>query len=137
MVKTFLSTLWGDLLLSFPISVFINIRKRKLWFVERQINFILDFLNNPNCELVHFYGYLAQNPLQREWSNFPFANWNGISQGLPLQLLQLIKVHFLPHLVSFMWEQKFEKKEFQKKSYTTPKWGAFHLQTTISKRELP
>ena len=26
---------------------------------------------------------------------------------------------------------------FQKKYYTTPQWGAFHLQTTISKWELP
>ena len=22
--------------------------------------------------------HIAQNPLQREWGNFPFANWNGI-----------------------------------------------------------
>ena len=29
------------------------------------------------------------------------------------------------------------KEIFQKKSYTTPLWGEFHLQTTISKRELP
>ena len=28
---------------------------------------------------------IAQNALQREWGNFPFANWNGIFWGLPLQ----------------------------------------------------
>ena len=56
----------------------------------------------------------AQNALQQEWGNFPFANWNGICWGLPLQLVQLIKIHFLPHLESFMWERKFEKKFFKK-----------------------
>ena len=59
--------------------------------------------------------FIAQNALQREWGNFPFANWNGICWGLPLQLVQLIKIHFLPHLESFMLERKFEKK-FLKKS---------------------
>ena len=62
----------------------------------------------------------AQNALQREWGNFPFANWNGICWGLPLQLVQLIKIHFLPHLESFMWERKFEKKFFKKSHIQTP-----------------
>ena len=52
---------------------------------------------------------LAQNALQPEWGNFPFAIWNGICWGLPLQLVNLIKVHFLPHLESFILERKFEK----------------------------
>ena len=134
----------------------------------------------------------AQNALQREWGNFPFENWIGIYWGLQLQLAQLIKIYFLPHLESFIWERKFEKKrnfkkypiqppngvlpicklkwdflrtsvtaciihknifsapfgifymrteiwkkKFQKISYTTPQWGASHLQTPVSKWELP
>ena len=63
---------------------------------------------------------IAQNALQWEWGNFPFANWNGICWGLPLQLVQLIKIHFLPHLESFMWERKFEKKFFKKSHIQTP-----------------
>ena len=62
----------------------------------------------------------AQNALQQEWGNFPFANWNGICWGLPLQLVQLIKIHFLPHLESFMWERKFEKEFFKKSPIQTP-----------------
>ena len=62
----------------------------------------------------------AQNALQWEWGNFPFANWNGICWGLPLQLEQLIKLLFLPHLESFMWEQKFEKKFFKKDPIQPP-----------------
>ena len=62
----------------------------------------------------------AHNALQWEWGNFPFANWNGICWGLPLQLVQLIKIHFLPHLESFMWERKFEKKFFKKSHIQTP-----------------
>ena len=62
----------------------------------------------------------AQNALQREWGNFPFANWNGICWGLPLQLVQLMKIHFLPHLESFMWERKFEKKFFKKSPIQPP-----------------
>ena len=64
--------------------------------------------------------YTAQNALQQEWGNFPFANWNGICWGLLLQLVQLIEIHFLPHLESFMWEQKFEKKFFKKSHIQTP-----------------
>ena len=63
---------------------------------------------------------LAQNALQPEWGNFPFAIWNGIYSGLPLQLVRLIKIHFLPHLESFMWEQKFEKNFFKKSHIQTP-----------------
>ena len=62
----------------------------------------------------------AQNALQWEWGNFPFANWNGICWGLLLQLVQLIKIHFLPHLESFIWERKFEKKFFKKSHIQTP-----------------
>ena len=62
----------------------------------------------------------AQNALQQEWGNFPFANWNGICWGLLLQLVQLIKIHFLPHLESFIWERKFEKKFFKKSHTQTP-----------------
>ena len=61
----------------------------------------------------------AQNALQREWGNFPFANWNGIFWGLPLQLIQLIKIHFLPHFESFMWERNFEKIFFKKSHIQT------------------
>ena len=64
--------------------------------------------------------YRAHNPLQREWGNFPFANWNGICWGLPLQLVQLIKIHFLPHLESFMLEPKFERKFFKKSLIQQP-----------------
>ena len=71
-------------------------------------------------------GDTAQNPLQRKWGNFPFANWNGNCWGLPLQLVQLIKIHFLPHLESFMWERKFEKKFF-KKSLIQPPNGVFFI----------
>ena len=60
---------------------------------------------------------LAQNALQREWGNFPFANSNGICWGLLLKLVQLIKIHFLPHLESFMWEWKFKKNFFKKIIY--------------------
>ena len=63
---------------------------------------------------------MAQNALQREWGNFPFANWNGICWGLLLQLVQLIKIHFLPHLDSFIWEQKFEKNFFKKSPIQPP-----------------
>ena len=63
---------------------------------------------------------IAQDALQREWGNFPFANWNGICWGLLLQLVQLIEIHFLPHLESFMWERKFEKKFFKKSHIQTP-----------------
>ena len=63
---------------------------------------------------------IAQSPLQREWGNFLFANWNGIFWGLPLQLVQLITIHFLSHLKSFMWERKFEKKFFKKSHIQTP-----------------
>ena len=63
---------------------------------------------------------IAQNALQREWGNSPFANWNGTCWGLPLKLVQLIKINFLPHLESFMWEQKFEKKFFKKSHIQTP-----------------
>ena len=63
---------------------------------------------------------IAHNALQRQWGNFPFANWNGICWGHPLQLVQLMKIHFLPHLESFMWERKFEKKFFKKSYIQTP-----------------
>ena len=66
----------------------------------------------------------AQNALQRKWGNFPFVNWNRICWGLPLQLVQLIKIHSLPHLESFMWKRKYEKKFF-KKSFIQPPHGVF------------
>ena len=72
---------------------------------------------------IGFFTFLpvyAKNALQREWGNFPFANWNGICWGLPLQLVQLIKIHLLHHLESFMWERKFEKKIFKKSHVQTP-----------------
>ena len=62
----------------------------------------------------------AQNALQQEWGNFPFANLNGICWGLPLQLVQLIRIHFLPHLESFMWERKFKKNIFKKSPIQPP-----------------
>ena len=36
----------------------------------------------------------------------------------------------------FYVRTEIQKGIFQKKSNTTPQWGAFHLQTTISKWEL-
>ena len=57
--------------------------------------------------------YIAQNPLQWEWGFASFANGschNGICWGHLLELAQFIEIHFLPHLESFMWEQKFVKK---------------------------
>ena len=63
--------------------------------------------------------HMAQNALQREWGNFPFANWNGICWGLLLQLVQLKKVHFCPigifHVRTEIW-----KESFHEKSYTNP-----------------
>ena len=44
----------------------------------------------------------------------------------PLQLVQLIKIHFLLHLESFMWELKFEKKFF-KKSPIQPSNGVLSI----------
>ena len=70
--------------------------------------------------MVFIISNLAQNLLQREWGNFPFANWNRICLGLPLQLVQLIKIHFLPHLEPFMWQRKFEKKFFKKNPIQPP-----------------
>ena len=49
-----------------------------------------------------------------------FANGschNGICWGLLLWLAKFIKIHFLPHLESFMWERKFEKKISKKILY--------------------
>jgi len=66
--------------------------------------------------------HLAQNALLRECGKFPFANWNEICWGLLLQLVQLIKIHFLPHLESFIWKQKFEKNFFKKSPTQPPNW---------------
>ena len=66
------------------------------------------------------FSCFSQKCLQREWGNFPCTNWNGICWGPPLQLVQLIKIHFLPHLKSFMWEQKFEKNFFKKSPIQPP-----------------
>ena len=44
----------------------------------------------------------------------------GVYRGLLTQLTQLIKIHFLPHLESFMCEQKFEKKFFKKSPIQPP-----------------
>ena len=62
----------------------------------------------------------AKNALQRERGNFPFADWNGICWRLPLQHEQLIKIHFLPHLESFMWNPKFERNFSIKVLYNPP-----------------
>ena len=78
-------------------SIFIFL----LWFSK---HIILSF----ECIKMSRKYFWAQNALQQKWGNFPFANWNGICWGLPLQLAQLIKIHFLPHLKSFMWEQKLK-----------------------------
>ena len=45
---------------------------------------------------------------------FPICKLKWDFQGLPLQLVQMIKMYFLPHLESIMWERKFEKKFFKK-----------------------
>ena len=37
----------------------------------------------------------------------------------------------------FLMRMEIWKKKFQKISYKTPQWGAFHLQTPVSKWELP
>ena len=63
---------------------------------------------------------IAQNALQQEWGNFPFANWNGICRVLQLQLVQFIKIHFLPHLESFMCKRKFENRFFKKNPIQPP-----------------
>ena len=44
----------------------------------------------------------------------------GFVERLLLQLAQLIKVHFLPNLESFMWERKFEKSFFKKSPLQPP-----------------
>ena len=65
----------------------------------------------------HFYSenwFDAQDALQWEWGNFPFANCDGICWGLLLQLVQFIKIHFLPQLESFMWKRIVENKFFEK-----------------------
>ena len=90
--------------------------KKCLWIGSSEVNDVLMFINRSQQWEIN----ITQNALQREWGNFPFANWNGICWGLPLQLVQLIKIHFLPHLESFMWERKFEKKFFKKSHIQTP-----------------
>ena len=71
-------------------------------------------------KIVLFLKDYAQNALQREWGNFPFANWNRICWGLLLQLGQFIKIHFLPHLECFIWERIFEKNFFKKSPIQPP-----------------
>ena len=69
----------------------------------------------------------AQNALQWEWNFASFANGsfhNGICWGLPVQLAQFIKIHFLLHLESFKCKRKFENKFF-KKSPIQPPNGVF------------
>ena len=68
---------------------------------------------------------IAQNALQlQEWGNFSFANWNGICWGLPLQLVQLIEIHFMPHLES-LCENGNLKRNFSKKVLYNPLMGYF------------
>ena len=76
--------------------------------------------------------HIAQNALQWEWGFASFANGsccNGICWGLPLRLAQFIKIHFLPHLQSFMWERKFEKK-ISKKILYNPLMGCSPIQNS-------
>ena len=94
--------------------------KKCLWIGSSEVNDVLMFINRSQQWEIN----IAKNALQREWGNFPYANWNGICWRLPLQLVRLIKMHFLPHLESVIWERKFEKKNIQKINYTTPQWGA-------------
>ena len=59
------------------------------------------------CLLGFSLNDMAQNALQWEWGFASFPNGscrNGNCWGLPLQIAQFIKIHFLPHLQSFMWE---------------------------------
>ena len=67
---------------------------------QRKTLQILWIKNMFSSKFRSFQRVIAQNALQREWGNFPFANWNGICWRLPLQLVQLIKMPFLPHLES-------------------------------------
>ena len=72
----------------------------------------IDSVRSILCLINTILELIAQNALQREWGNFPFANWNGICWGLQLRLVQLIKIHFLPHLESFMCKHNFWKQIF-------------------------
>ena len=67
----------------------------------------------------HFLLDTAQNALQREWGNFPSANWNGICWGLPLQLVQLIKIIFC-HIWNLLCENRNLKRNFSKKGLYNP-----------------
>ena len=60
------------------------------------------------------------------------CNWNGICWGLLFQLVQLIKIHFLPHLESFMWKRKFEKKFFKKSPLGYSPFANYHLQMGVT-----
>ena len=71
-----------------------------------------------------------------EWGNFPFANWNGIFWGLPLQLVQLMKIHFCP-IWKLLCENGNLKRNFSKKVPYNPPMGCFpftnyHFQTGVT-----
>ena len=95
------------------------------WWAKEPVGYCIDQVNSIQVETWFSYIQtdLAKNALQLEWGNFPFANWNGICWRLPLQLVQLIKMHFLPHLESLIWERKFEKKLIKKSHIQPPNGG--------------
>ena len=98
----------------FSLTSFLHtfLRQGTAWWLESVYVLTLEFLLC--CVFKGEQIAIAQNPLQWEWGNFPFVNWNGICWGLLLQLVQWIKIHFMPQLESYMWELKFEKNCFKK-----------------------
>ena len=77
---------------------------------------------------------LAQNPLQWEWGFASFANGscrNRICWGLLFLLAQFIKIHFLPHLESFMWKQQVEKKLYNSLMGCSP-FTNYHFQMGVT-----
>ena len=54
-------------------------------------------------------------------ASFGNGSWrNLICWGHLLRLALLMKIHFVPHLESFMFERKFERKFFKKVLYNPP-----------------
>ena len=84
----------------------------EFYFCVSSYSFTITKIGKVAWEAIIFH--FVQNALQWEWGNFPCANWNGIFWGFPLLHLWFIKIHFLPHLESFIWELKFEKRNFKK-----------------------
>ena len=72
--------------------------------------------------VIHNCAWICPECSAMEMGQFPICKLNGIFWGLPLQHVQFIKAYFLPHLESFIWERKFEKRNFKKYPIQPPNW---------------